>query len=339
MLFAQVALLGTSSAFAVMTATGAITLPAIYGLTVITAICTAVAAPTRHALVPAIVPRQSIAGAMAMNMMAHQLAAVSGPAIGGVIIASIGLTAAYVVDAISFAAVIAALLAIRAPSALPRTAGGGLEAALEGLRFLRASPILLGVMVLDFLATFFGASTLLMPIFAEEVLNVGASGLGWLLAAPAAGAMAASLVLGTLRTPDRPGSGVLIAVAIYGGCILGFGLSREFWLSLALLAGSGAADAVSMMMRHTVRNLITPDALRGRVAAAHSTFAMGGPQLGEFEAGAVASMIGAGPAVAIGGIGTVATAAIIAKRFPALARYRTSSDPALATVHASPASD
>ena len=116
---------------------------------------------------------------------------------------------------------------------------------------------------------------------------------------------------------------MLAAVAVYGGCILGFGLSREPWLSLALLAGSGAADAVSMALRLTIRTLVTPDALRGRIAAVHSTFAMGGPQLGEFEAGLVAALGGAGTSVALGGILTVAAAAVTARLVPGIARYRT----------------
>lgn len=212
----------------------------------------------------------------------------------------------------------------------------GFAAALEGLRFLRGSPALLGVMVLDFLATFFGAGTVLIPIFAAEILGMGAGGLGLLLAAPATGAVAVGVAMGVVRTPARPGVGVLLAVAAYGACLLGFGLSREPWLALAFLAGSGGADAVSMALRHTVRNLLTPDALRGRIAAAHSTFAMGGPQLGEFEAGALAAAVGAGPAVAPGGVGTLLTAAVVARRVPAIAAYRLSHGPSPVVAPASP---
>ncbi len=201
-------------------------------------------------------------------------------------------------------------------------ATGGFAAALEGLRFLRSSPVLLGVMAIDFVATFFGASMTLMPIFAEEILGVGAGGLGLLYAAPAAGAVAGSIAMSLLPTPRRPGAGVLLAVAAYGACILGFGLSQVVWLSLLLLAGSGPADAVSMAMRHAVRNLLTPDELRGRIAAAHSTFAMGGPQLGEFEAGALAALVGAGPSVALGGLGTLVSAAVVAVAVPGIGRYR-----------------
>jgi hypothetical protein len=176
-------------------------------------------------------------------------------------------------------------------------------------------------MVVDFLATFFGASMVLMPIFADEILDVGAQGLGLLYAAPAAGAVVGGVVMSIARMPRRPGSGILVAVAIYGACIAGFGLSKTLWISLALLAASGAADAVSMAFRHTIRTLVTPDELRGRIAAAHSTFAMGGPQLGEFEAGVVAAAVGAGPSVVLGGLGTMVSVAAVALLVPAIGRY------------------
>ncbi len=318
----QLVLLLTSATLAGLTRAGAVDLLAIYAITALSATVGAVANPTRQALVPLLVPRAELGGAMTMNILGGQVAAVAGPAVGGVIIAQAGLAAAYGLDALSFAAVVGAVLAMRARPAAAPSPLRGWEAAREGLRFLRESPVLLGVMSLDFLATFFGASTTLMPIFADRVLGVGPSGLGLLLAAPAAGAVVGSAVMGVARLPARPGLGVLVAVAVYGGCVLGFGLSRVFWLSLLALAGSGAADAVSMALRHTLRNLATPDALRGRIAAAHSTFAAGGPQLGEFEAGVVAALAGAPAAVALGGAGTVLAAAAVAARVPAIAAYR-----------------
>lgn len=319
---AQVVLALISAGLAWLTASGRAGLGAIYAATALAATLGAVAGPTRQALVPMLVPRASLTGALTLNILAGQVAAVSGPALGGLLIAGVGLEAAYALDAVSFLVVAGAVLRLRTPGVVDAPRMGGLAAAREGLRFLRGSPVLLGVMGLDFVATFFGASTVLMPIFAAEILGGGAGSFGLLLAAPAAGAVLGSLVMGGLRTPARPGRGVLAAVAAYGACMLGFGLSRELWLSLALLGGSGAADAVSMALRHAVRNLATPDALRGRIAAAHSTFAMGGPQLGEFEAGVAAAALGAGPAVALGGLGTVVAAAVVGWRVPAIAAYR-----------------
>ena len=322
----QLALLAISAILAALTLAGNAHLLVIYLVTIVGAIFSAVAVPTRQALVPLLVPRQEMAGAMTMNILGSQVSAVAGPAIGGLIISQWGLAAAYGLDALTFVAVIVAVLAMRARPEPPVRMLGGWGAALEGLRFLRQSPILLGIMSVDFVATFFGASTVLMPIFATEILGVGPSGLGVLLAAPAAGAVAGSAIMSVSRLPAWPGRGVLIAVATYGACMLGFGLSQTFLISILFLIGSGAADAVSMALRHTMRNLATPDALRGRVAAAHTTFAAGGPQLGEFEAGAVAALVGAGQSVTLGGAGTIIAAMLVAWRVPAIASYQTTQE-------------
>lgn len=320
LLFTQVVLLATSAVLAGFTVAGAITMPIIYGVTFFSATVSAVAQPTRQALIPNLVPPASLASAMTMNILAYQVAAVSGPAVGGLIIARFGVGTAYLFDVVSFVGVIGAVLMMRAAYGQQPIKIAGLAAAMEGLQFLRGSPVLLGLMSLDFLATFFGASTVLMPVFATDILGIGAQGLGILLTAPAAGAVAGSLVMGISRAPGRPGRGVLIAVVIYGACVLGFGLSQSLWTALLFLTGSGAADAVSMALRHTVRNIVTPDALRGRIAAAHSTFAMGGPQLGEFEAGLVAALAGARASVALGGVATMIVALLMFRLVPGLAK-------------------
>lgn len=322
LLITQVILLLTSAALAILTMTGGISLVAIYAITFVSAAVGAVAQPTRQALIPSLVPRAALANAMTMNIFAFNVALVVGPAIGGLIIARVGVSAAYLVDVVSFFAVIAAVLALRPSVVQVPMRLSGLAAAVEGVRFLRRSPVLLGVMSVDFVATFFGASTVLMPIFADDVLGAGASATGYLLAAPAAGAVAGSVVMGSVRSPDRPGRGVLISVIAYGACITAFGFSTSLPMAMLFLAGSGAADAVSMALRHTVRNLMTPDALRGRIAAAHSTFAMGGPQLGEVEAGAVAALAGVRASIGAGGILTILATLFIARQFPAIARTR-----------------
>jgi MFS family permease len=322
MLLSQMALLGVALCLALLAGLDQASVAAIYGLTFVSAACAAIGGPSRQALIPALVPEASVPGAFAINTLSMQVASVSGPPIGGLIIWQFGVATAYAIDAATFLAVIAALLAMRARPVVYATHASGLALAIEGLRFLKSTPILLGVMSLDFAANFFGASTTLMPIFAEEVLDVGPRGLGFLYAAPPAGAVVASLIVGTRPMLSRPGVGVLIAVAIYGAGLTGFGLSTSFPLSLACLALSGGSDAFSMAYRLTIRTLATPDALRGRIAAAHSTFAMGGPQLGEFEAGLVAAAVGVGPSVAIGGLLTVAAAGVTAWRVPAIARFR-----------------
>ena len=322
LILAQMALMTMSGLFAALTASGRITLPWIYALTALTALFGAVSGPTRQALIPALVPAAAMPAAMTMGVLAFQSAGMVGPALGGVLVAAVGIAASYAFDAVTFGLVGLAALGLHARPERPPPIVSGRAALAEGLAFLRATPILLGTMVLDFIANFFGASTTLMPIFAAEILGGGPRTLGLLLAAPAAGAVAAATVLASRATLPRPGAGILAAVAVYGICLTGFAFSTSLLLSLAFLFASGAADAVSVALRHTLRNLVTPDRLRGRVAAAHATFAGGGPQLGEFEAGLVASVTGAPVAVALGGIGTVLAATAVARRVPALTKLR-----------------
>jgi MFS family permease len=324
LLFAsQLGLAASSALLALLSATGSASVAAIYAITLASAALAAVGGPARQAFIPSLVPREEIAGAMSLNILAMQVATVSGPVVAGWLIGQISVTPIYAMDGLSFVLVAGAALAIRARPPAAAVTGGTLHAALEGLTFLRGSPVLLGVMAADFAATFFGAATVLMPIFASEVLEVGPSGLGFLYAAPAVGAVLGSLAMTLGPIPRRPGRGVLLAIALYGATVVGFGLSRTVWVSLLLLAAGGAADAASMALRHAIRNLVTRDELRGRVAATHSMFAMGGPQLGEFEAGLAARLIGPGPSVALGGLGTIAAAAAVALLAPAIRRYRT----------------
>ncbi len=315
--------LALSSVFLAVLATNDIdSVGAIYGLTLFAAALTAIGGPARQAFIPSLVPREEIAGAMSLNILAMQIATVSGPVAAGWLIGRIDVTPIYVLDALSFIAVAVAAVAIRARPPASIVSRGTFHAAVEGLAFLRGSPVLLGVMAADFAATFFGAATVLMPIFAEEVLGIGPRGLGFLYAAPAAGAVLGSLAMTLGPFPRRPGRGVLVAIALYGATVVGFGLSRSIWLSLVFLAAGGAADAASMGLRLAIRNLVTPDELRGRVAATHSMFAMGGPQLGEFEAGLAARLIGPGPSVVLGGLCTIAAAGVVSFLAPAIRRYR-----------------
>lgn len=317
----QALLMLLSLALAALTMSGLITPLWIYAITMLSAAVGAVGSPTRQALIPALVPKDLLAGAMTMGSLAFQIGAVAGPALGGLLLARIGVAPLYAFDAITFLIVIGAAIAMHARPVVPPSGQRGIEAVKQGLRFLWMTPILLGVMGLDFIATFWGQSNVLMPIFAQEVLGGGPATLGLLLSAPAAGALIGSTVMAAARLPYRPGLGVLGAVAAYGLCIFGFGVSGSLPLSLAFLAASGATDSVSMVMRHTIRTMVTPDELRGRIAAAHSTFAMGGPQLGEFEAGLVASWIGAPASVAIGGVGVVLSTMLIGWKVPGIAAF------------------
>jgi len=198
-----------------------------------------------------------------------------------------------------------------------------LHAALEGLRFVFRSPLIRSTMLLDFFATFFSSATALLPIFAQDILRVGATGYGWLYAAPAVGAMATSAVMVPLTDKiKRRGPTLLWAVAGYGLATLVFGISRVFWLTFFCLAMTGATDTVSMVIRNIVRQLETPDRLRGRMMGINMVFFMGGPQLGELEAGAVANWLGAPFSVISGGLGCLIATGWVAAATPALRRYR-----------------
>jgi MFS family permease len=318
----HILLMATTAVLTLMTGLDAVSMPLIYGVTLVASGLNAFAGPARQAIIPNLVPRHEIAGAATVTNLAMQTAQIGGPALGGIIIGSLGLTAAYAFGTITFVAVIIAAVMIRTRQTIVAGASNGITAVREGLAFLWATPILLAVMSLDFIATFFAASTTLMPIFAEDILMMGPDGLGLLLSAPAVGAVIGSFVMSAMPMPQRPGLGIVLAILAYGFCIIGFGLSSVLWLSLAFLAGSGAADAVSMAMRHTIRNLVTPNDFRGRIAAAHSTFARGGPQLGEVRSGVMASMFGVQASVALGGLATVIACLFLARIIPQLHQYR-----------------
>jgi len=313
-----------SVALAVLSAFGAAGAWALYAAAALAGAASAFDAPARQALLPLLVPREDLPSALALSALVWQIATVVGPALGGVVLAWTGVVPIYALDAASFLAVIGALLAMhhRAPA---RTGTAvGLSAALEGLRFMQRAPIIRATMLLDFVATFFGGSMLLMPIFADQILSVGPRGLGLLYASQPAGAALAGLVLSSRGIPRRQGAAVLVAVAAYGMAVAAFGVSRWFPLSLLALAASGAADTVSMVIRQTLRQLLTPDELRGRMTSINMIFFVGGPQLGEVEAGAVARAFGARVSVASGGLLCVLAAAFTAALAPALRRYESS---------------
>jgi MFS family permease len=282
-------------------------------------------APARQALIPALVPREHLPNAIGLNTIMFQIASVMGPAAGGLVIAGPGIAWAYALNAVSFLCVIAALLAMRdTPRPEPGERSGlSFAAAREGLRFVFQTPLIRSTMLLDFFATFFASATALLPIFAQDVLHVGATGYGLLSAAPAVGAMLTSVALVPLIDRiERRGPVMLAAVAGYGIATIGFGMSHAFGLTYLCLAATGATDTVSMVIRNVIRQLSTPDAMRGRMTSVNMIFFMGGPQLGEMEAGLVAGTWGARLSVVTGGIGCLLATAWVAARTPQLRAYR-----------------
>jgi MFS family permease len=285
--------------------------------------------PARQSLIPNLVPREHLANALTLNTIMFQVAAVAGPALGGIAIAQLGVASAYAFNAVSFLVVIAALLMMRGVGGdrLAGTAGEKtaftLHAAMEGLRFVFRAPLIRSTMLLDFFATFFSSATALLPIYAQDILRVGANGYGWLYAAPAAGAILTSAVMVTaVDSIDHRGRVLVAAVVGYGVATVAFGVSTSFWLSFTCLALTGATDTVSMVFRNLIRQLETPDHLRGRMTGVNMIFFMGGPQLGELEAGLVAQWRGAVVSVVTGGIGCIAATIWIAAKTPALRAYR-----------------
>lgn len=287
--------------------------------------------PARQALVPNLVPIEDLPNALTLNTIMFQIAAVTGPALAGIVIGQLGIEWAYALNAISFLVVIAALLMMRGVSGV-RGAGNGqkterpeftMHAALEGLRFVFSNPLIRSTMLLDFFATFFSSATALLPIYAQDILKVGAKGYGWLYAAPAAGAFVASgVMVRAVDVIDRRGKVLAAAVLAYGAATVAFGVSRHFWISFLCLAATGATDTVSMVFRNVIRQLETPDHLRGRMTGVNMIFFMGGPQLGELEAGLVGNWLGAVFSVVSGGVGCMITTAWIVATTPALRAYR-----------------
>ncbi len=283
--------------------------------------------PARHALIPNLVPREHLPNAISLNTIVFQIASVAGPSAGGIVIATLGVGWAYLLNAASFLFVLAGLWLMRDVPEVPldQKARPSVAAVTEGLRFVFASPLIRSTMLLDAFATFFSSATALLPIFAQDILHVGAEGYGWLYAAPAVGAILAGVAMVRLvDRVERRGAFLLWAVAVYGAATVLFGLSRSFWLTCFCLALSGAADTVSMVFRNVVRQLETPDRLRGRMTSVNMIFFMGGPQLGELEAGLVANWFGAPVSVITGGMGSVLTTAMLAAAVPQLRRYRRS---------------
>ncbi|HUS13589.1 MAG TPA: MFS transporter [Chloroflexia bacterium] len=323
MLISQSVLLTLSVILAVATAQGLATPWLVYGFISVAAIANAFDQPARSALIPNLVPREHLTNALTLGMINFQVGTVIGPPIAGFLLAAFHSAAVvYTADAISFLAVIGALLGIRTKVPGAEIRQVSLRAAAEGLRFVRSNPIMYSTMTLDFFATLFGVAPLLMPVFADQVLHVGADGLGYLFAAQATGAVITSFIMSFLGHVERQGRTVLISVAIYGLASVAFGLSHNFWLSLAALATAGAADTVSTVMRQTIRQLVTPDEMRGRTTSVNMIFFMGGPQLGNLESGALAQLLGAGPATAISGIGVLAVVALTTALVPRLRHYR-----------------
>lgn len=313
---AQLLQLGATLWLLAFSVTGLLTREALFAASFLLGTARTFQMPALQSLVPSLVPPGMLARAMAMSSSGNQLAVIGGPAAAGVLFLGTGVTVYGVATALLVLSLVAVL---RIPDLrIASTAAPTLHSMLAGARFIASRKLLLGAVSLDLVAVLFGGATALLPIFAKEILHVGPEGLGLLRAAPAVGALAMSVVL--TRTPirTRVGRWLLLSVAAFGACMLVFGLSTHFWLSMAALALSGAADMVSVVVRQTLVQLETPDDMRGRVGAVNSMFIGASNQLGEFESGATAAWMGAVGSVVFGGVATVMIVAAWWKLFPQL---------------------
>jgi MFS family permease len=333
----QATMLAGAAALAVLTFTGHAGLAILYGANALLAAATAFDNPARNALLPRLVPAAELPAALSLNLTMFHAAFIGGPALAGLVIAGAGppsaglaaLALIYALNTLSFLGVLHALLLMRTSGRVEAASGSHepqLVALRAGLRFVFRTPIMVWTTGLDFLATFFAGSLSLLPIFADQVLHAGPAGYGWLMTAPALGALGGSLYASFRHLPARQGRLLLASVAFYGVATVVYGLSRWYWLTFLALAFSGLADLVSTVIRQTLRQLLTPDALRGRMTSVNMIFFMGGPQLGELEAGLVASAfasaaVGATVSVVSGGIGTVLLAAAVAVAAPVVRDY------------------
>jgi MFS family permease len=318
----EIAQAGAAGALALGSAGGWLTREGMLLMAAVLGAARAFENPARAAFVPRLVPRAVLPRAIASVTSAGQTARVVGPALGGVLYA-LGPTAVYALVAALYA-VGAALIACVRPLAPGRAVADGAttDSLFSGIAFIWRQRLLLGLMSLDLFAVLLGGATALLPIYARDILATGPWGLGLLRASSAIGALAMSLVL-TRRPVDRHAGPVLFAsVFIFGVATLVFGVSTSLAVSLAALGIGGAADLLSVVIRQSLVQIRTPDAMRGRVSAVHSLFTGTSNQLGEFESGLLAALFGAVPAVLIGGLGTLVVAAAWMVRFPELRRFQ-----------------
>lgn len=320
----EIVLASMSAVLALCTMFHVVNLVIIYIVVLISASASAFEFPTRQAIVPSLVKREDMAGALSMNTVMMQLTFIIGPTAGGFAIAWLGVANTYWFDVISYFVVIGSLLLIVVPRVpAEKRAQGGASALVDGMRFLRAHPIILAVLSLDFFATFFGSPRALLPIYASDILHIGPQGLGILQAATPIGAVVMAPLTGLVMRIRRQGLGVALAVIAWGLCIIGFGFfPSPAWLGVVFLAGSGAADMVSMILRGLVVQLTTPDEFRGRISAVNAMFVIGGPMLGQFESGLVAGIFNPVFSVVSGGAACIVAALLIVALVPSLAKVR-----------------
>lgn len=296
----------------------------IYAILVLVSIAQSFSIPARQSVLPHLVPKEYFMNAVSINALQFQGATMIGPAIAGFLIGGIGVPAVYLINVISFLFFIVAVFSLNV--ALQKHDADevefNMESIKEGVKFVVKTPILYTTMILDFCATFFGTATILMPVFAQDILHVGPKGLGLLYSSPAiGGVLAGVLISGVHSKIKHQGKAIIYSLVLYGLATIGFGLSKIFPISIFFLILVGFGDMVSTIIRNTIRQVITPDHLRGRMASVMRIFFQGGPQLGDVEAGFLAKAVGGSVSVVVGGLGVLVVLLILSFRGKTLREY------------------
>jgi len=310
--------LGVLSGLLAVTASGATQVWPFFVLAFVQGIGSAIGAPAGRALLPSLVPQELLVPALAQRSIGMQLTVVTGPAVGGILFAIQG-ELVYVVGIVMTLVALGLALSIRTGRVRLAEAAADLGDVLAGVRLIRRTRVLFGAISLDLFAVLLGGAVALLPIFAKDILEVGPTGLGLLRASAPAGAFLSAILIARRPVRRRAGPILFVVVAGFGASMVVFGLSRQMWLSMLALAFAGAFDLVSMVLRATILPLVTPDELRGRVNAVEMVFISASNELGAFESGVAAALIGAVPAVVLGGIATVVVAVLWWRLFPELA--------------------
>lgn len=308
------------------TITDQITVNMIYLLTALGSAATALDSPARQSIVPNLVRKEHFTNAISLNTLIFQVGSITGPAIAGLLVAQFNIGFVYGINTASFFVAIVALFMIQHRGKVQSSAGIGWSALTEGFKFTYNKRIIWGTMLLDFFATLFASARTMLPIVAADILKVGAGGYGFLATAQPIGALIVGLILSLRSEIKKQGFVLLVSVAVYGLATALFGISTNFAFSYFLFALTGAGDTVSMVIRGTMRQLLTPDHLRGRMVSVNMMFFMGGPQLGELEAGLVAAAFGAPFAIFTGGIATILLTGWVAWKFPSIRNYTNERD-------------
>jgi MFS family permease len=321
----QLALGLVATVLGVLTFRENVTIWLIFGLMIVQSIAVAFDVPARQALIPSLVPREDLPSAYSMNSIASKVGGILGPGISGIVIAYLGLEWAYWINAISYIAVILALIAMGNISNVKQVRTYSLQTTFgdikEGITFIKNSPVILSAMILDFFGTFFSSANTLLPFVARDILHVGPIQYGWLSASQSIGTLMIGIYVSQKRNLYKQGMTIALSIILFGLATILFGLSTSFWLTMAALILIGIFDGLSSIIRNILRQILTPDEMRGRMMSITQIFFKGGPQLGEVESGIVAQLFSPTVAIITGGIGCVIASLLVLRKYPQLWHY------------------